>query len=165
MNERRHMFTSSQKLSKHLDHSCLSILLIHLVSSQLYFQFLNLLLPSKLLTLFFQIQNPTFQNSPLLAIPFTRPLSTSFVPCLSLSSFAPFYSSSSPVCPEDWMRLISPPAHCQREKWEHETLRDTKQAFDSNGIMRWGLNIKITEEKCEMSNGHLNRGLVTLYQS
>lgn len=30
----------------------------------------------------------------------------------------------------------------EREKCEHETLRDTKQAFDSNWIMRLGLIIK-----------------------
>lgn len=96
----------------------------------------------------FQTKSLVFLYTFLLAIPLLCPPLRSLLlshPCLCLSSRLTCCSSSSPFPPERRMRLISLPAHCLCEKWELETLRDTKKAFDTNGIMGWGLNIKKTE--------------------
>lgn len=108
---------------------------------------------------FLPSQPPSF-SAPLLFLLPSMYLSPSprLPAALHLHSFVPSLEWDSFLC-----RLI-----VREEKWELETRRGTKQAFDSNGIMRWvsgGLNIEIMDRKSKMSNGHLNRSQATLNQS
>lgn len=156
MNEHRHMFIPQHDL-KHLNLSRLLLsLLIHLV-------FLSFISNFSTLCSFLFFSPFLCSPSPHLSALLSSPVSLSSALCLILLLSSQCLCLSSLVSPVSLhlhpsllssergsfhCRLI-----CQGEKWECTTLRDTKQAFDSNGIMRWRLNIKITEgknAKCQM---------------
>lgn len=150
INDHRHVFIPQHDL-KHLNLSRLPLsLLIHLVSPSFITNSSTLCSRLFFLTFPFQPRLSSFSSPFFLLFPLLCPTPHSCIVPINVSvsllvSPAPLHPHP-PLLSCEWgsfhSRLI-----CQGEKWEHATLRDTKQAADINGIMRWGLNIKITEGK------------------